>query len=126
MHALTGLPRPGSAAQSPPVWGVPGRSVQFAGGEELLEALRTALVTSRRAIVQAVHGMGGVDKTKAALEYGDDHDVVWWIPADVALIPDGSPNWPVPLAWLARPTVETWRSLGCSVSCGAENGGCWC
>jgi tetratricopeptide (TPR) repeat protein len=92
LHALTGLPRPGSAVPSPRVWGVPARSVQFTGRAELLADLRTALVTGRRAVVQVVHGMGGVGKTTAALEYvhryGDDYDVAWWIPADVALIPD--------------------------------------
>ncbi|WP_410673720.1 FxSxx-COOH system tetratricopeptide repeat protein [Amycolatopsis sp. cmx-4-68] len=93
LHALTSLPRPGStAAPSPRIWSVPGRSVQFTGREELLADLRAALVTGRRAVVQAVHGMGGVGKTTAALEYvhryGDDYEVAWWVPADVALIPD--------------------------------------
>ena len=54
----------------------------------LLTALREALLGGDRAVVQALHGMGGVGKTQLAVEYvhrfADGYDVVWWIAAEQA------------------------------------------
>jgi tetratricopeptide (TPR) repeat protein len=94
LDALTKLPR----AESPlgpvgRVWGIPARPARFIGRDEHLAALRTALTVPKPAVVQAVHGMGGVGKTTLALEYAhrhaQDYDIAWWIPAQQPdLIPD--------------------------------------
>jgi len=88
-HALAELPRAGW------VWNVPARSPAFTGRDELLTALQTALQDEQRstAVVQALHGMGGIGKTALAIEYahrhGAEYDVVWWVPSEEpALVAD--------------------------------------
>jgi NB-ARC domain-containing protein len=81
-----------SEARTPAVWGnVPQRNRNFTGREELLATLRTGIAGSGQvtAVVpqpHALHGLGGVGKTLAAVEYvyryRHHYDVVWWVPSD--------------------------------------------
>jgi predicted ATPase len=54
----------------------------------LLAAVRDRLLAGDKAVVQALHGMGGVGKTQLAVEYAhrfaDGYDLVWWIAAEQA------------------------------------------
>lgn len=78
-------PEPRFPGQLPVVFQVPHlRNLQFTGRAELLTDLHTALTANQTAaIVQAVHGMGGVGKTQTAVEYcyryGHAYDGVWWL-----------------------------------------------
>ena len=85
LHALTVLPRSSSVGwKTAKVWNIPARSPEFTGREQFLDRLHSTLCSSGRAVVQALHGMGGVGKTTLAIEYahryGDDYDVAWWYP----------------------------------------------
>jgi tetratricopeptide (TPR) repeat protein len=78
-----------SHSTQPQIWGsVPLRNPDFVGRTELLERLRKRLTESGTTAVlpEALHGMGGVGKSQAVIEYihrhAAEYEVVWWIPAE--------------------------------------------
>jgi tetratricopeptide (TPR) repeat protein len=102
LQALTALPRPdqrsapidaAAAAVGRRVWTIPARVRGFTGRVELLAELEATLSSRRPTVVQAVTGMGGINKTTAAIEYAhrhhDEFDIAWWLPSeDPALLPE--------------------------------------
>ena len=70
----------------PRVWNLPPRNPGFTGRDYYLLAIRDRLLAGGRAVVQALHGMGGVGKTQLAAEYAyrfaADYDIVWWIASE--------------------------------------------
>jgi tetratricopeptide (TPR) repeat protein len=81
-------PRLPSSVGLPGVWNVRRRNPDFSGREAEMGRLRTGLLSGQQAVVQALHGMGGIGKTQMALEYAhrfaSQYDLVWWIDAEQA------------------------------------------
>ena len=79
-------PGPRLPGRMPEVWNIPARNAGFTGRDSLLTAVRDQLLSSDRAVVQALEGMGGVGKTQLAVEYAHRfagvYDVAWWIAAE--------------------------------------------
>jgi hypothetical protein len=78
-----GGPLPGTL---PRVWNIPARNPGFTGRDALLVAIRERLLAGGTAVVQALHGMGGVGKTQLAVEYAHrfaaSYELAWWIDAE--------------------------------------------
>jgi len=78
--------RPRPAVTMPTVWNIPARNPGFTGRDDLLAGVREQLLAGDKAVVQALHGMGGVGKTQLAAEYAHrfagTYDLAWWINAE--------------------------------------------
>jgi transcriptional regulator with XRE-family HTH domain len=70
----------------PQVWNIPARNPGFTGRDDLLAEVREQLLAGDKAVVQALHGMGGVGKTQLAAEYAHrfagTYGLAWWINAE--------------------------------------------
>ena len=74
----------------PRIWNVPARNPGFTGRDGLLVQVRERLVAGDRAVVQALHGMGGVGKTQLAMEYAHrfagTYELTWWVDSEQAAL----------------------------------------
>ncbi|MFD5899412.1 FxSxx-COOH system tetratricopeptide repeat protein [Streptomyces sp. NPDC060366] len=81
-------PRLPSSVGLPKVWSVRRRNPDFSGREAEMAGLRAGLFSGHQAVVQVLHGMGGIGKTQIVLEYAhrfaSQYDLVWWIDAEQA------------------------------------------
>jgi hypothetical protein len=72
----------------PRVWNIPARNPEFTGRDQMLVALREVLTRGDRAVVQALHGLGGAGKTQLAAEYAwrfaGAYELGWWVDAEQA------------------------------------------
>ena len=80
-----GGPGPRLPGTMPRTWNIPARNAGFTGRDGLLVVVRDRLLAGDKAVVQALHGMGGVGKTQLAAEYAHrfagTYDLAWWINA---------------------------------------------
>jgi DNA-binding XRE family transcriptional regulator len=85
-EVLAAVPGPGPAGMVPRVWNVPARNPGFTGRDDLLAVVRDRLLAGGAAVVQALHGMGGVGKTQLAVEYAHrfaaGYELAWWVNAE--------------------------------------------
>ena len=74
----------------PRVWNVPARNPGFTGRDGLLAEMRKRLLAGDRAVVQALHGMGGMGKTQLAMEYAyrfaGAYELAWWVNSEQAAL----------------------------------------
>ena len=76
------------AQRLPPIWNVPHlRDRNFTGREELLEQLHKSLASGKAAaLTKAMVGLGGVGKTRTAVEYcyryAGEYRLVWWMASE--------------------------------------------
>jgi transcriptional regulator with XRE-family HTH domain len=107
----------------PRVWNIPARNPGFTGRDDLLAEVRERLLAGDRALVQALHGMGGVGKTQLAAEYAHRfagaYDLAWWINAEQGRLIGDQVAGPGPGPGPRRCERPCWPS------CGNGAGGCW-
>jgi hypothetical protein len=89
----------------PAIWNVPPRSLVFTGRQRTLVTLRNQLGADGKAVVQALHGIGGVGKTALAVEYAHrfagSYDFVWWVDAEqISLVGEQLANLGIASGWV--------------------------